>query len=59
MRAVTLAASTEIKPVDPVVFYDPNKPTRSCLVAGVDETILNIAIFTSVVGVTALIAGLR
>ncbi|MDB6014145.1 MAG: hypothetical protein JWL65_6395 [Gammaproteobacteria bacterium] len=58
MHAVTLA-STEIKPVGPVVFYDPNKPSRSCLVVGVDETTLAIAIIASVVGVTALVAGIR
>lgn len=58
MHAITLA-STEIKPVDPVVFYDPNKPSRSCLVAGLDETTLAIAIIASVIGVTALVGGIR
>jgi hypothetical protein len=50
MHAVSLAASTEIKPVDPVVFYDPNNPSRSCLVAGVDETTLTLAIIGYTVG---------
>jgi Protein of unknown function (DUF3592) len=36
-----------------------NKPGRSCLVAGLDETTLGIAIMASVVGVTALVAGIR
>ena len=58
MHAVSLA-SAEIKPVGPVVFYDPNRPCRSCLVAGIDETTLAIAIIASVVGVTALVAGIR
>ena len=59
MYAVSLAASTEINPVDPVVFYDPNKPSRACLVAGIDETILAMAIIASLSGVTALVAGIR
>jgi hypothetical protein len=58
MHAITLA-SAEIKPVDPVVFYDPNRPSRSCLVVGMDETTLAIAIIASVVGVTALVIGIR
>jgi hypothetical protein len=58
MHAVTLA-STEIKPVDPVVFYDPKKPSRSCLVVGIDETTLATAIIASVIGGTALAAGIR
>lgn len=58
MHAVSLA-SAEIKPVDPVVFFDANKPSRSCLVAGIDETTLAFAIIASVVGVTALVAGIR
>jgi hypothetical protein len=51
MHAITLA-SEEIKPVDPVVFYDPNKPGRSCLVVGIDETTLALAIIASVVGLS-------
>ncbi len=58
MHAITLA-SAGIKPVDPVVFYDPNEPSRSCLVVGIDETTLATAIIASVVGVTALVAGIR
>ena len=58
MHAVSLA-STEIKPVDPVVFYDPNKPSRSCLVAGIDETTLGFAIIATVAGVTLLVIGIR
>lgn len=58
MHAITLA-SAEIKPIDPVVFYDPNEPSRSCLVVGIDETTLAIAIIASVVGVTALVTGIR
>ena len=54
-----LLASTQIKPVDPVVFYDPNEPGRSCLVAGIDETTLAFAIIASVGGVTALVAAIR
>jgi hypothetical protein len=59
MAAITLAVSTEIKPIDPVVFYDPNKPGRSCLVVGLGETTLAIPIIFSVIGVTALVAGIR
>jgi hypothetical protein len=59
MHAITLAASTEIKPIDPVVFYDPNRLGRSCLVAGLDETTLAIPIIFSVVGMMALVAGMR
>jgi hypothetical protein len=58
MHAITLA-STEIKPVDPVVFYDPTKPGRSCLVVGIDETTLGFAIIAFVGGVAALVAGIR
>jgi len=58
MHAITLA-STEMKPVDPVVFYDPNRPSRSCLVAGPTETTLSWAIFPSVVGMTLVIVGIR
>jgi hypothetical protein len=57
MAAVTLAASTEIKPVDPVVFYDPTEPGRSCLVAGLHETALLIPLVASVMGVFAFMAG--
>jgi hypothetical protein len=59
MAAITLAVSTEIKPIDPVVFYDPNKPGRSCLVAGLGETTLAVPIIFLVIGVTALVAGIR
>ena len=59
MHAVSLAVSTEIKPVDPVVFYDPKKPGRSCLVAGIEETTLSVAIIGSVIGVTLLVVGIR
>jgi hypothetical protein len=57
--AITLAVSTQIKRIDPVVFYDPNRPGRCCFVAGPDDTILAIAVIFSVVGVTALVAGIR
>lgn len=50
MHAITLA-SAEIKPVDPVVFYDPNKPSRSCLVVGIDGTTLIIGIIASMLAV--------
>jgi Protein of unknown function (DUF3592) len=59
MPAITLAASTEIKPIDPVVFYDPDKPGRSCLVAGLEETTLTIPIVCSVMGVVLIIVGIR
>jgi hypothetical protein len=58
MAAITLAASTEIKPVGPVVFYDPDKPGRSCLVAGLDDVILPMAIVFSLIAVIALIVGI-
>lgn len=58
MPAITLVVSTEIKPIDPVVFYDPNKPNRSCLVAGLDETTLAIPIVCSVLVVALLFLGL-
>lgn len=57
MYAVSLG-SAEIKPVDPIVFYDPNRPSRSCLVAGIDEPILAMATMASVLGVTVLVAGI-
>jgi hypothetical protein len=59
MAAITLAVSTEIKPIDPVVFYDPNGPSRCCLVAGLDETTLAIPIIVSVMGVALLVVGIR
>jgi hypothetical protein len=57
MAAITLA-STQIKPVGPVVFYDPDKPSRSCLVAGLDESALVIPIILLVVGLTVLVDGI-
>lgn len=45
------AMSTQIKPIDPVVFYDPHAPGRSCLVTGSEETTLSVAIIGSVIGV--------
>jgi hypothetical protein len=59
MPAITLAVSAEIKPIDPVVFYDPNKPNLSCLVAGLDETTLAIPIVCSVMGMVLIIVGIR
>jgi hypothetical protein len=51
---------------DPCIYWTfPIVTKRSdfvggdCLVAGVDETTLTVAIIASVVGVTALVAGIR
>lgn len=51
--------STAIKPIDPVVFYDPHKPSRSCLVTGPGDTTLPGAIFLSIVGMTLVVVGTR
>jgi hypothetical protein len=51
--------SMEIKPIGPVVFYDPHKPSRSCLVAGPGETTLPGAILFSIVGLTLVVVGIR
>jgi hypothetical protein len=58
MPAITLAVSTQIKPIDPVVFYDPDKPDRSCLVAGSDEITLAIPIAASILAVGLLVFGI-
>jgi hypothetical protein len=33
-RNVEQSLATQIKPIDPLVFYDPHNPGRSCLVPG-------------------------
>ena len=58
-QALADAMSTQIKPIDPVVFYDPNKPARSCLVAGLDEKTLAIPIIASAMALLALVAKIR
>jgi hypothetical protein len=51
--------STEIRPIDPVVFYDPRNPARCCLVAGPDELTLPLPIIGSVAGLALLTVGVR
>jgi Protein of unknown function (DUF3592) len=58
-RALAHAMSTQIKPIDPVVFYDPHKPGRSCLVTGPEEVTLSAAIIGSVIGIGLLVIGIR
>jgi hypothetical protein len=58
MPAITLAVSTQIKPIDPVVFYDPDRPDRSCLVAGPDEMTLGVPIVASILAVGLLVLGI-
>lgn len=53
-RDVELAMRTQIKPINPVVFYDPRKPDRSCLVAGPTEMTLVGPIVGSVLVVALL-----
>ena len=58
-RDVEQALSTQIKPINPVVFYDPGKPSRSCLVAGPNEMTLVGPIVGSVFVVALLFFGLH
>ena len=58
-RQLAHAMSTEIKPIDPVVFYDPRKPSRSCLVTGAEEVTLSAAIIGSLIGIGLLVVGIR
>jgi hypothetical protein len=58
-RDVDQAMSTEIKPINPVVFYDPHKHSRSCLVAGPNEMTLVGPIVGSVLVVALLVFGIR
>jgi hypothetical protein len=51
--------STQISPIDPVAFYDPQNPSRSCLVAGLDKTTFAAPIITSLVAVMLLVDGIR
>jgi hypothetical protein len=51
--------STQIGPIDPVVFYDPRNPALGCLVAGPDELTLLLPIMGSVAGLALLTVGVR
>jgi hypothetical protein len=53
------AMSTDIKPIDPVAFYDPERPGRSCLVAGLDEATFALPIILSLMAATALVGEMR
>jgi hypothetical protein len=51
--------SAQISPSRPVAFYDPQNPSRSCLVAGLDKTTLAAPIISSLMAVMLLVGGIR
>jgi hypothetical protein len=57
-RDVEQTLAREIKPIDPVVFYDPHKPGRSCLVPGPNEMTLFGPIVASILAVGLLVFGI-
>jgi hypothetical protein len=49
---------TQIRRIDPVAYYDPQNPSRSCLVAGFDNTTFATPIITSLMAVMLLVDGI-
>jgi len=51
------AVTRELDALTPVVFYDPEKPSRSCLVAGLNLVTLTTPILACALGVALLVLG--
>lgn len=51
------AVTRELDALAPVVFYDPGKPSRSCLVPGLTATTLASPILSCALGVALLVLG--
>ncbi len=57
-RDVERSLATEIKPIGPLVFYDPHNPGRSCLVPGPNEMTLVGPIVASILATGLLVFGM-
>ena len=57
-RQVEQSLATEIDPINPLVFYDPHNPGRSCLVPGPNEMTLVGPIVASILAVGLLVFGM-
>jgi hypothetical protein len=56
-QQVEQSLATEIRPVNPLVFYDPHNHARSCLVPGPNEMTLVGPIVASILAVGLLVFG--